>query len=660
MAVITVSMPEGLEREIGPGTRAADLATRLKLKRPVAVLVDDQLRDLATPLEMSCQVRFVVREDPAALELIRHDLAHVMAQAVTELFPSARPTIGPVVENGFYYDFDYPQAFSAEDLARIEERMVAIVTAAVPLEREVWERSAARQFFADRDEKFKVELVDAIPVGEEVTMYRQGSFIDLCRGPHMPTTAYAGRAFKLMRVAGSYWRGDAHRERLQRIYGVAWAKPADLRAHLTMLAEAERRDHRKLGVAMDLFHLQDEAAGSVFWHDRGWIVYRELEAYMRARQRAAGYLEVRTPQLVDRSLWERSGHWDKFRAHMYLTQNEAGIGSYAEDSTAPIFGLKPMNCPCHVLIYRRGVKSYRDLPLRMAEFGCCHRCEPTGALHGLMRARAFTQDDAHIFCTPEQVVAETAAFVRLLAQVYADLGFDEFVVRLADRPPLRAGSDAVWDVAEQSLREACEQAAITWQPNAGEGAFYGPKLEFVLRDAIGREWQCGTWQVDFVLPERLDAEYVARDGTRRRPVMLHRAILGSFERFIGILLEHGNGRLPLWLAPVQVVVAAITAEVEFYAHEVQAAFQRAGLRTELDLRNEKIGYKIRAHSVAKVPVIVAVGNRELAARTVNLRRLGESRTETISLASACERFMEEATPPYKKTEEIVNSAKDKR
>ena len=645
-------LPDGGRRKLAAGSTPAQLAAAIApslARRTVAARVDDRLVDADAPLAADCRVELIERRSPEALELIRHDLAHVLAQAVTELFPQARPTIGPVIENGFYYDFDCPDPFTQDDLARIEARMREIVDAAIPLQRELWSREKARKFFAGRGEKFKVELVDAIAAGEPITMYRQGDFIDLCRGPHMPTTRHAGKAFKLMRVAGSYWRGDSRLPQLQRIYGTAWHEPEQLQGHLRTIAEAERRDHRKVGVALGLFHICDDAPGSIFWHDRGWTVYRLIEDYLRARQRAAGYTEVKTPQLIDRSLWEKSGHWAKFGEHMYLVENRDGIAEFAaRQDAARIFGLKPMNCPGHVQIFRRGVKSYRDLPLRMSEFGNCHRCEPTGALHGLMRVRAFTQDDAHIFCTPGQVIDETAAFMRLLATVYRDFGFESFAVRLADRPKLRSGSDATWDAAEQALKAACTRAGIDWQPNPGEGAFYGPKLEFVLRDAIGREWQCGTWQVDFVLPESLDAEYVDADGGRKRPVMLHRAILGSFERFIGILIEHCDGRLPLWLAPVQATVATITGAADAYAETVAARLEAAGLRVTRDLRGDKIGYKVREHSLLKVPALIAVGERDAAAATVAVRRLGERRERTLPLAEAAAALAAEAVAPHRR------------
>ncbi|MBE8158594.1 MAG: threonine--tRNA ligase, partial [Betaproteobacteria bacterium] len=509
---------------------------------------------------------------------------------------------------------------------------------------EVWTREMAREHY--KNSPFKLELVDAIPADAEITFYRQGGFLDLCRGPHMRHTGDAGDAFKLTHVAGSYWRGDSRRPQLQRIYGTAWREKKELRAHLAMLEEAAKRDHRKLGREMGLFHFQEEAAGMAFWHDKGWTLYRMMESYMRRRQRAAGYLEVKTPQLADRKLWEASGHWDKFRENMYVAESVEAVREFAANPEARIFALKPMNCPCHVEIYKRGAtKSYRDLPLRMSEFGSCHRAEPSGALHGLLRARSFVQDDAHIFCTPSQIAAETAAFIKLLSSVYADFGFDSYQIRFADRPPNRAGSDEVWTQAEEALRAACEKAGAEFSMNPGEGAFYGPKLEFVLRDALGREWQCGTWQVDFVLPERLGAEYSDSDGGRKRPVMCHRAIVGSFERFIGVLLEHHAGRLPLWLSPLQIVAATIVSDADAHAKKVCEVLQAAGLRAAADMRNEKINYKVREHSAAKIPVILALGKREAEQNSVSMRRLGSKENKVMPLEEAVELLREEAQPP---------------
>jgi threonyl-tRNA synthetase len=562
-----------------------------------------------------------------------------LAEAVLELYPETQVTIGPSIENGFYYDFYRETPFSEQDLAAIETRMHEIVDRDEAITREVWTRDEAIAFYKKNNEPFKVELVDAIPADETVTFYRQGNFIDLCRGPHAPSTKKIGHAFKLMTVAGAYWRGDSKNPMLQRIYGTAFFTDKDLSAYLTMLEEAEKRDHRKLGKALELFHIQEEATGSVFWHPKGWTMYRVIESYMRRRLDKAQYKEVKTPQLIDRSLWEKSGHWDKFRENMFTAESEGDR----------ILALKPMNCPGHVQIYRQGITSYRDLPLRMAEFGSCHRNEPSGALHGIMRVRAFTQDDAHIFCTEDQIDSEGRAFCDLLLDIYRDFGFDEVRVKFSDRPPVRAGDDATWDRAESALQSATKAANLETTLNPGEGAFYGPKLEFVLRDAIGRDWQCGTLQVDFVLPERLDAEYVAEDGSRKRPVMLHRAILGSMERWIGILIEQYAGRMPPWLAPVQLVVAPITDAAKSYAAEVRERAAAMGFRVEFDGRNEKISYKVREHSVAKVPYIIAVGEREMAERTIALRRLGENGQEILPMDEALATLAKEITPPDMKT-----------
>ena len=642
---IRITLADGGARSVAVGSLAADLADALGIQDAVACTMDGALRDLDSPLAADCALHFVRRQDDDALPLIRHDCAHLLAQAVGQLFPDASPTIGPAIDDGFYYDFFRPDApFTADDLGKIEERMRELMTQKIPLRREEWTRDKALDFY--REQPFKTELIQAIPEEETVSFYRQGDFVDLCRGPHMRHTGDVGAAFKLTHVAGSYWRGDSSRPQLQRIYGTAWRAQKELRAHLTKLEEAAKRDHRKLGREMELFHLQEEAAGMVFWHEKGWTLYRILESYMRRRLQLADYGEVRTPQLVDRKLWEASGHWEKFRANMYLAADEEGARAYAAaPEEARVFALKPMNCPCHVEIYKRGVKSYRDLPLRMAEFGSCHRAEPSGALHGLLRARHFVQDDAHIFCADSQVADETSAFIKLLSSVYADFGFDSFKIKFADRPPVRAGDDSVWDRAEESLRAACDLAGVQWIPNPGEGAFYGPKLEFVLSDAIGREWQCGTWQVDFVLPERLGAEYTAADGERRRPVMCHRAIIGSFERFIGILIEHYAGRMPLWLAPTQAAVATIVSEADGFAKEVHETLRREGLRASLDLRNEKIHYKVREHAARKIPALLAVGRREAEQKTVSLRRLGDNRNIEMPLEEAVRQLKEEAVPP---------------
>ncbi len=632
-----ITLPDGSVRSYDAALSGAEFAADIGLglaKAALAVRVDGVMRDLAHVIDADAQVSIVTNKDEDALELIRHDAAHVMAEAVKELYPDNQVTIGPAIENGFYYDFARTEPFTPDDLAVIEARMVEIVERDEPISREVWERDAAIAFFKDLGELYKAEIIGDLPAGEEITLYRQGDFVDLCRGPHLPSTGRLGTAFKLMKVAGAYWRGDSRNPMLQRIYGTAWPDEKQLRAYLTMLEEAEKRDHRRLGREMGLFHFQDAAAGSVFWHPKGWTLYRTLVDYVRRRLDRAGYVEVNTPQLVDRSLWEDSGHWEKFREHMFTAESEDRV-----------LALKPMNCPCHVQIFKQGIKSYRDLPVRMAEFGACHRNEPSGALHGLMRVRAFTQDDAHIFCTEDQITAETKEFCDLLMSMYHDLGFDDVMVKFADRPQTRAGSDAVWDKAEKALKDATEAAGMETQLNPGEGAFYGPKLEFNLRDAIGRDWQLGTLQVDFVLPERLDAAYVGEDGQKHRPVMLHRAILGSMERFIGVLIEQHAGRLPLWLAPVQAVVATITNAADGYAGEVAAALAAAGIRAEADLRNEKINYKIREHSLAKVPAILVVGAREADAGTVALRRLGGKAQEILALADATARLTEEAAGP---------------
>lgn len=634
---INLTLPDGsvrtYDRPVTGAELARDISTSLA-KAALALKIDGVMVDLATVIEHDAAVAVVTGKDPDALELIRHDAAHVMAEAVQELYPGTQVTIGPAIENGFYYDFARAEPFTPEDLPMIEARMREIVDRSEQIVREVWSRSEAIEHFERIGEHYKAEIIADIPRDEDVSIYRQGAWLDLCRGPHLPSTGRLPKAFKLTKLAGAYWRGDARNAQLQRIYGTAWASKADLDAYLRMLEEAEKRDHRRLGREMGLFHFQEEAAGSVFWHPNGWTLYRILQRYVRARLDREGYVEVRTPQLIDRTLWEKSGHWEKFREHMFTAESE-------EKTLA----LKPMNCPGHVQIFRQGIKSYRDLPLRMAEFGSCHRNEPSGALHGLMRVRAFTQDDAHIFCTEDQITSETLAFCELLRSVYRDFGFEDLVVKFSDRPAKRAGADAVWDKAEAALREATAAAGIETILNPGEGAFYGPKLEFVLRDAIGRDWQLGTLQVDFVLPDRLEASYVGEDGEKHRPVMLHRAILGSFERFAGILIEHYAGKMPLWLAPVQVVLATITNEADDYARSVLAALHRAGVRAEADLRNEKIGYKVREHSLSKVPVMLVVGGREAREGTVAVRRLGQTAQETIALEDAIGKLKVEGSLP---------------
>ncbi|MCH7693037.1 MAG: threonine--tRNA ligase [Proteobacteria bacterium] len=614
----------GLAADIGPGLAKAALAIR----------VNGAIKDLAAVIEEDAQVSIVTARDDDGLALLRHDAAHVMAEAVKELYPEVQVTIGPVIKDGFYYDFARPTPFTPDDLEHIEARMREIVARDEPVTREVWDRAEAIRFFTDQGEHYKAEIIQGLPEDEEISLYRQGEFIDLCRGPHLPSTGKLGKAFKLMKLAGAYWRGDSRNEMLQRVYGTAWADSKQLKAYLYMLEESEKRDHRRLGREMGLFHIQDVAPGSVFWHPRGWTLYRTLQDYIRARLQNAGYVEVNTPQMVDRSLWEASGHWEKFREYMFTAESEDRI-----------LALKPMNCPGHVQIYRQGITSYRDLPIRMAEFGSCLRNEPSGALHGLMRLRAFVQDDAHIFCTEDQITSETKAFCDLLMSVYKDLGFEQVTVKFADRPTVRAGSDEIWDKAEKALRDATAAAGLETVFNPGEGAFYGPKLEFDLRDAIGRDWQLGTLQVDFVLPERLDATYVGEDGRKHHPVMLHRAILGSMERFIGVLLEQYAGRLPFWLAPLQVVVATITNAADDYARQVLAALVDAGLKAELDLRNEKIAYKVREHSLAKIPVLLVVGAREARDGTVAMRRLGGEDQEILALEEAAARLEQEAAGP---------------
>ena len=633
-----VTLPDGSTRSydapVSPATIAADIGPGLA-KAAMLAVVDGQEWDLTREIEADASLALITAKDDAILATIRHDAAHVMAEAVLELFPETQVTIGPSIENGFYYDFHREAPFSEDDLAAIEKRMHDIVDRDEAIERHVWTRDEAVAFYKENNEPFKIELVEAIPQHETVTFYKQGDFIDLCRGPHLASTGKLGHAFKLMSVAGAYWRGDSNRPMLQRIYGTAWRTEKELNAYLHMLEEAEKRDHRKLGKQLNFFHMQEEATGSVFWHPKGWTLYREIETYMRRRLDEGGYDEVKTPQLVDRALWEASGHWDKFRENMFTAEAE-------DDRT---LALKPMNCPCHVQIFRQGIKSYRDLPLRMAEFGSCHRNEPSGALHGIMRVRAFTQDDAHIFCTEDQITEESVRFCGLLQSIYADFGFDDIRVKFSDRPEVRAGEDSVWDRAEAALTDATEAAELETTLNPGEGAFYGPKLEFVLRDAIGRDWQCGTLQVDFVLPERLDAEYVAEDGNRHRPVMLHRAILGSLERWIGIIIEQYSGRMPAWLSPTQIVVASITDSANGYAEKVADAARAMGMRVSSDLRNEKISYKVREHSVQKVPYIIAVGGREEEAGTVALRRLGSNEQEVIDMEEALRRLHGECLPP---------------
>ncbi len=646
MAQISLTFPDGNSRDFDAGVTPAEVASNISTslgKKAISATVDGAHWDLAWPIETDASIAIhTMKDDEQALELIRHDLAHIMARAVQEIWPDVKVTIGPVIEHGWYYDFDRSEPFTPEDLGQIEARMKEIINARDLVRTEVWSRAEAIAHYEANGENYKVELVNAIPDdGQPIRMYWHGDWQDLCRGPHLQHTGQVpADAFKLMNVAGAYWRGDSSRPMLQRIYGVAFKNRDDLKKHLTMLEEAAKRDHRRLGREMDLFHMQEEAPGQVFWHPNGWTVYTTLQDYMRRRQRDGGYVEVNTPQVVDRKLWEASGHWEKYQEHMFIVEVDE---EHAREKA--VNALKPMNCPCHVQIFNQGLKSYRELPLRMAEFGSCNRYEPSGALHGIMRVRGFTQDDGHIFCREDQIESETKRFIEFLSRIYKDLGFEDFRVKFSDRPETRAGSDEVWDKAEAALMSATKAAGYDFELNPGEGAFYGPKLEFVLTDAIGRDWQCGTHQVDFVLPERLDANYVGADGSKHRPVMLHRATLGSFERFIGILIENHAGKLPFWLAPRQVVVASIVSDADNYVHEAVAALKAAGIRAEADVRNEKINYKIREHSVGKVPVILAIGQREVEERTVTIRRLGEKATYTAALDDTVAELAREALPP---------------
>ena len=645
MSQISLTFPDGNKRDYAAGTTAAEVASDISTslgKKAISATVNGAHYDLQWPIDADATIAINTMKDAEpALELVRHDLAHIMARAVQEIWPDVKVTIGPVINNGWYYDFDRKEPFTPEDLGLIEKKMKDIINLRDGVRTEVWERDRAIQHYKDTNEPFKVELIESIPGSEPIRMYWHGEWQDLCRGPHLQHTGQVpADGFKLMHVAGAYWRGDSSREQLQRIYGVAFLNKEQLKAHLTMLEEAAKRDHRKLGREMDLFHMQEEAPGQIFWHPNGWKIYTTLQDYMRRQQERGGYVEVNTPQVVDRKLWEASGHWDKYQENMFIVEVDE---EHAREKA--INALKPMNCPCHVQVYNQGLKSYRDLPLRMAEFGSCNRYEPSGALHGIMRVRGFTQDDAHIFCREDQIEAETKKFIEFLSKIYRDLGFENFSIKFSDRPEQRAGSDEVWDKSENALRSATEAAGYEFELNPGEGAFYGPKLEFVLTDAIGRDWQCGTLQVDFVLPERLDANYIAEDGQKHRPVMLHRAVLGSFERFIGILIESSAGRLPFWLAPRQVVVAAIVSDANDYCQEVVAALRAKGVRAELDLRNEKINYKVREHSVGKVPVILACGMREVEERSVSVRRLGEKQTSTSSLEEIVSTLTSEAKAP---------------
>lgn len=638
--MITVRFPDGSQREFPKGITGWEIAKALSTslaKEAVAVRIGKELWDLTRPIEVDAEFEVMKRSSEMGLDILRHDAAHVFAEAVKELYPETQITIGPSIQDGFYYDLYREESFTPEDLKRLEERMHEIVNRDEVVTREVWDRKKAIQFFKDQGELFKAEIIKDLPEGDEITVYRQGNFVDLCRGPHLPSTGKLGHAFKLMKLAGAYWRGDSKNPMLQRVYGTAWANEKDLQAYLTRLEEAEKRDHRKLGKEMDLFHMQEEAVGSVFWHPKGWTLYRLLQNYIRDKISEEGYVEVNTPQLLDSSLWEASGHWSKFRENMFTLKDENKT-----------LALKPMNCPGHIQIFRQGMKSYRDLPIRMAEFGCCWRNEASGALQGLTRVRNMVQDDAHIFCREDQIEEEARKFCILLLNVYRELGFEEVVVKFAERPPVRAGDDSLWDKAEAQLERAARASGLSYTLNPGEGAFYGPKLEFILKDAIGRDWQCGTLQLDFILPERLDASYIGEDGKKHRPVMLHRAILGTFERFTAIFIEHYAGKFPLWIAPVQAVVATITQEGDGYAQKVFTKLKAAGLRVELDLRNEKINYKVRELSLQKVPYILVVGKREAEEGTVALRKLGGEAQEILALDAVIAKLKEEAIPPHKR------------
>ena len=645
MSQITLTFPDGNQKKFDKGITSQEVATSIApslAKKAISSSVNGQHFDLSWPIEEDAEIAInTIKDTEPALELVRHDLAHIMARAVQEIWPDVKVTIGPVIRDGWYYDFDRKDPFTTDDLILIEKKMKEIINARDPVKTEVWSRQEAIDYYKKNNEPFKIELIESIPGNEPIRMYWHGYWQDLCRGPHFQHTGQVpADGFKLMHVAGAYWRGDSDREQLQRIYGCAFLNKEQLKSHLNMLEEAAKRDHRKLGREMKLFHMQEEAPGQIFWHPNGWKIYTTLQDYMRRKQELDGYVEVNTPQLVDRKLWEASGHWEKYQENMFIVEVDE---EHAREKA--VNALKPMNCPCHVQVYNQGLKSYRDLPLRMAEFGSCNRYEPSGALHGVMRVRGFTQDDAHIFCREDQIESETKKFINFLSDVYKDLGFEKFSIKFSDRPEKRSGSDDVWDKAEDALKSATIAAGYDFEINPGEGAFYGPKLEFVLTDAIGRDWQCGTLQVDFVLPDRLDANYVGEDGNKYRPVMLHRACLGSFERFIGILIENFAGRLPFWLAPRQVVVAAIVSDANDYCENVVNALKAKGIRAETDLRNEKINYKVREHSVSKIPVILACGMKEISNNTVSVRRLGEKQTTIEQLDKILEQLTEEAKSP---------------
>jgi threonyl-tRNA synthetase len=640
--MITVTLPDGSQRQFDNPLSGIDFAKSISnslAKEVVAMELDGKMVDIASLISSDCLVRLIKLSDPEGLELLRHDCAHVMAEAVQDLYPGTQVTIGPAIENGFYYDFYREEPFTISDLSAIEKRMRQIIKRNQPFQREEWEKNDAIKFFKSIGEEFKAEIIQDLdePI---VSLYRQGEWLDLCRGPHLPSTGKIGGAFKLMKVAGAYWRGNSNNEMLSRIYGTAWCTQEQLDAHLNFLEEAEKRDHRKLAKVMDLFHFQDEAPGMAFWHPKGWSIYVTLENYLRKKLKRAGYDEIKTPLVVDRKLWEASGHWEKYREHMFIAEIDE---QHANDKRTN--ALKPMNCPCHVQVFNQGITSYKDLPVRLSEFGSCHRYEPSGTMHGLMRVRAFTQDDAHIFCTEQQIEDETSQFITLLSSVYKDLGFDSFDIKLSTRPDIRVGADEVWDRSENALEQAIKKLEINFEVQPGEGAFYGPKLDFVLQDAIGREWQCGTFQLDFNLPERLNAEYVNEKGEKVRPVMMHRAILGSFERFIGILLENYSGKLPLWLAPTQIVILSVTEEASAYCQELKTLFESNGLRVALDIRNEKIGYKIREHSNKKTQLMAIIGMDEVNHKSVSIRNLFTSQTETYNQTESISNLLELCRSP---------------
>ena len=639
--IINITFPDGKSHEERKGITGFEIAEKISksvAKEAIAFKVNDEIQDLSHCIEKDAQVEIIKKDNVAALEIIRHDCAHIMAEAVQALFPNTQVTIGPAIENGFYYDFAKEEPFTVNDFDKIEKKMLEIIDQGKNFTREVWTRDQAINFFSKRGENYKTELINDLDTDETITIYKQGEWLDLCKGPHMPSTKYVGKAFKLMKVAGAYWRGDSSNAMLTRIYGTAWRNEKELTEYLNQLEEAEKRDHRKLGKEMDLFHFQEEAPGAVFWHPKGWGLFQSLINYMRKRQDQAGYVETNTPDLLDRSLWETSGHWEKFRGNMFTTEEKEGR----------IFAIKPMNCPGAVEIYKQGLKSYRDLPLRISEFGKVHRYEPSGALFGLMRVRAFTQDDAHIFCTENQITSESKIVCDLILSIYKDFGFTDVIIKYSDRPEKRVGEDHVWDKAEKALKEAVKTTGLAYTINPGEGAFYGPKLDFILRDAIGRDWQCGTLQVDLNLPNRLGATYIDENGQKKTPVMLHRALFGSLERFTGILIEHYAGNLPFWLSPLQIVVATITSDSDNYADNIFNQLRDKGLRVKKDIRNEKIGYKIREHSIAKIPVIMVIGKKEIENKTVSLRKLGSEKTETFKIDEITKILFKESLSPYNK------------